>query len=350
VDILNDYKPNPDFNHLLSVLRNECPARPTLFEFFMNLPLYEQFAGELPANCPEHLKELVLTIQAYRNLGYDYAPVVQRAFSFSSQKTTKASCSMNEGAVITDRESFDRFEWPDADAVSFDFLDEVQPFVPDGMKLIAWGPNGVFETGTDLVGYENLCIMTMEAEDLVMDIFREIGSRFVRYYERCLEHDLVGAVISNDDWGFRSQTLLSPSQLRRFIFPWHRKIAEAAHSAGRPAILHSCGQLEAVWDDIIDDMRFDGKHSNEDTILPVEEAYEKYGDRIAIIGGIDLDFVCRSTLEEVSRRAEAMIERTAQRGGYALGTGNSIPEYTPVENYLAMIRPVLEQHSMGRVN
>jgi uroporphyrinogen decarboxylase len=39
-----------------------------------------------------------------------------------------------------------------------------------------------------------------------------------------------------------------------------------------------------------------------------------------------------------------MIERTAARGGYALGTGNSIPDYVPIENYLAMIRAVQETH------
>ena len=89
-------------------------------------------------------------------------------------------------------------------------------------------------------------------------------------------------------------------------------------------------------DDIIDDMRYDGKHSYEDTICPVEEMYERYHDRIAILGGIDLDFVCRSTPEAVHARAKAMLERSASRGGYALGSGNSIPAYVPDANYFAM--------------
>jgi uroporphyrinogen decarboxylase len=37
-----------------------------------------------------------------------------------------------------------------------------------------------------------------------------------------------------------------------------------------------------------------------------------------------------------------MLERTAGRGGYALGTGNSVPDYVPDENYLAMIRAALD--------
>jgi uroporphyrinogen decarboxylase len=32
-----------------------------------------------------------------------------------------------------------------------------------------------------------------------------------------------------------------------------------------------------------------------------------------------------------------MLDLAETRGGYALGSGNSIPEYVPQENYLAMI-------------
>jgi uroporphyrinogen decarboxylase len=96
-------------------------------------------------------------------------------------------------------------------------------------------------------------------------------------------------------------------------------------------------------DDIIDDMKFDGKHSYEDTIQPVEQAYEQYGGRIAILGGIDLDFLVRSTPEEVFRRSKAMLERSAGRGSYALGTGNSVPEYVPRDNYFAMVLAATEK-------
>ena len=90
-------------------------------------------------------------------------------------------------------------------------------------------------------------------------------------------------------------------------------------------------------DDIIDDIKFDAKHSFEDVIIPVEQAYEKWGSRIAILGGIDMDFMCRSTPEQIRQRCEAMLAKAATRGGYALGTGNSVPEYVPYCNYLAMI-------------
>ena len=127
--------------------------------------------------------------------------------------------------------------------------------------------------------------------------------------------------------------------MKKYVYPYHKKIVEAAHKNGRPVILHSCGNLEKVMDDIIEEIGYDGKHSYEDKILPVEEAYEQFGGRIAVLGGIDLDFVCRRTPEEVSERCKKMVERTKCKG-YALGTGNSIPNYVPAENFKAMIRAV----------
>lgn len=95
-------------------------------------------------------------------------------------------------------------------------------------------------------------------------------------------------------------------------------------------------------EDVIEYMGYDAKHSYEDSILPVEEAYHRWGDRIAILGGIDLDFVCRATPQEIKKRCRDMLRKAEKSGGYALGTGNSIPEYVPHENYFAMISVALE--------
>ena len=72
----------------------------------------------------------------------------------------------------------------------------------------------------------------------------------------------------------------------------------------------------------------------------MQQAYEKWGSRIAILGGIDVDFLCRAPLSAIRQRSRALLEQTACRG-YALGSGNSIPEYVPDENYFAMIEPAM---------
>jgi uroporphyrinogen decarboxylase len=214
--------------------------------------------------------------------------------------------------------------------------------LPDGMKLIVYGPGGVLENAISLIGFDCLCMLLVDDQDLVKDIFDAVGQRLVRYYEICAQYDSIGALISNDDWGFKTGTMLSPADLRRYVFPWHKKIAATIHAAGKPAILHSCGKLDEVMDDVIDDMKYDAKHSFEDVIMPIEEAYELWSDRIAILGGIDVDFICRSSPEQIRERCKGMLAKAEEKGGYALGTGNSVPEYVPYDNYLAMIDCVLE--------
>ena len=149
--------------------------------------------------------------------------------------------------------------------------------------------------------------------------------------------DKVGAVMISDDLGFKTQTLVSPAYLRKYVLPLHKKQAQIIHAAGKPAILHSCGQLESIMEDIIEDVRIDARHSFEDAIMPVTEFKKRYGGRIGILGGFDIDRLCRSTEQEVRDHTRMLLKECGSDGGYALGSGNSIAAYMPIENYLAMI-------------
>lgn len=246
---------------------------------------------------------------------------------------------MNEAPAFTDRAAERDYRWREPEeAYDSRYMKEAAACLPPGMKLIAYGPDGMLENMIRLIGFDNLCYAVADDPEWVGEISEKVGSRLVHYYKTVSADPAVGACIVNDDWGFHSQPMLSPEDMRRYIVPWHKKMVEAIHGNGKPAILHSCGRLDALMDDIIDVCRYDAKHSYEDKILPVEEAYERYHDRIAILGGIDVDFVCRRTEGEIFKRSAAMLERTRARGGYALGTGNSVPEYVPDDKYFAMIR------------
>jgi len=334
----------PNFENLLKVLRREKPNRATLFEFFLNAPLYEKLADPalVSANPNWQWGSLnPVVVSAFTNAGYDYTTVYGSEMRFKAKEIPgKKTISLNAGVLISDRDSFEQFPWPDPDAFDYSRLTDSEHLLPEGMKMIVWGPGGVLENTIAMVGFDSLCMMLVDDPGLVKDIFDAIGSRLVRYYELSAPYDKVGALISNDDWGFKTQTMLSPEDMRKYVFPWHKKIVEAIHAQGKPAILHSCGNLAKVMDDIIDDMKYDAKHSYEDSIEPVEEAYKHWVDRIAILGGIDVDFICRSEPGKIKERCRAMLELTRDRGGYAMGTGNSVPEYVPDENYLAMIECV----------
>jgi len=147
---------------------------------------------------------------------------------------------------------------------------------------------------------------------------------------------VISAIQMGEDMGFKSQTMLPPNVYRKYLFPWHKKLVDAVHQCGKPAILHSCGQLEAIMDDIID-CGWDAKHSCEDQIIPVWEAKKKWGDRIAILGGFDMHKISTMNEDEVRTHTRSLIDQCAAGGGWAIGTGNSVAGYVPVDNLLTML-------------
>lgn len=345
-------KREPNFEYMKKVLARQVPERPVLFEFGMNMKLYERASGSLLPEGADVFDQVKKTIEGYTALGYDYAPCYVSDFRFFStgQDLEKRnvsgkegdSVSLNEGILFTDWESYEGYKWVDPELYDDGRLDKLKTYLPDGMKIMVPGPGGILENLEYLMGYDNLCISLYEEPELIKEVSDNLGKNLLKYYKIALERDSVGFICYNDDWGFNTQTLISPEHLREYIFPWVKQIVELSHSYNKPCVLHSCGYFKSIIDDIVDDMKFDARHSYEDNIMRVEDAYEEYGSRIAILGGIDLDFVCRETPENVYRRSREMLERTAARGGYALGTGNSVPAYVPYENYMAMIRAALE--------
>ena len=339
-------KPKPNFENLLKVLRCEQPEKPVLFELYLNQSLYERLAGrKLPDD--SRLEAVRLAVDGFAAAGYDYATTHLNEFHFrilhnqavvpEKAAENTATKSLNENTVITDWASFEAFKWPEPGDFDCSHLEKINEFMPDGMKLMVMGPGGVLENVTALTGFENLCYMFYEEPELAERLFYEVGSRMLKYYQLAVQFKSVGLISSNDDWGYKSQTFFSSDIMRKYVFPWHKKIVETAHNAGIPAILHSCGYMDGVMEDIITDMKFDGKHSYEDNILPVEKSYERWGGRIAVLGGIDVDFLIRSSEEQIRQRCENMLSVSSRKGGYALGSGNSIPEYIPFEKYEAMI-------------
>ncbi len=333
------FQRHPDFeNNLLKVLKGERPARATLWELLISRQKIDRFSQiACPGDTPTDRLRMVVSAMSY--LGYDYAFCHASSLSFShifaERKHTK---SLNSGSVITDWESFEKYEWPDMKSQDYSRLEKIAPYLPEGMKIMVLGPDGVLENVIKLIGYDNLCFMLYDEPELVKAVFDNVGSRLVAYYDNAASADTVGALISNDDWGFNTQPFLSPDMMRKYVFPWHKKIVETIHSYGKPVVLHSCGNYSRIIDDVIEDLKYDARHSYEDNIVPVEDAYESLNGRIAVIGGIDVDYLARRTPEEIERRCRLMLERTWERGGYALGSGNSIASYIPDENYLAMLR------------
>ena len=239
---------------------------------------------------------------------------------------------------ISNWDEFEAYLWPDPESASTHSLEWYEVNLPEDMCII--GSHGFAhfaEHLTWLMGYETLCYSLYDQRDLVAAISERLLEMNRIILKRMLEFDGVKLIWGADDMGFRTGTLISPDDLCEFVLPGHRLMAQMSHEAGRPYLLHSCGNLSAIMEDLIGDVGIDAKHSFEDTIESVISAKEHYGDRIAVLGGIDVDFLCRASEEQIRRRVRETLEQCMPGGGYCLGTGNSVANYIPLDHYLAML-------------
>ncbi|NPV80188.1 MAG: uroporphyrinogen-III decarboxylase-like protein [Firmicutes bacterium] len=279
----------------------------------------------------EKFPDRASTVKFYYKAGYDYVPAWPRLDMVKGSLIDTRS-----EYPIKDWRSFESYSWPAITSIDYSEFETVIPILPDGMKIIGQ-IGGIFETAQKLVGYQQLCYLIFDDPILVEAIFDRLGALYEAMYKGMADIEQVGAVVISDDMGFNTQTLISPESLRRFVLPWHKRLAQIAHDAGKPCILHSCGNLAAIMDDIIENVGIDAKHSYQDTILPVTEAKRQYGNRIAILGGFDVDRLCRSNELEIRHYTRVLMNEMGNEGGYAFGSGNSIAHFVPPGNYLAML-------------
>jgi uroporphyrinogen decarboxylase len=289
-------------------------------------------------------------IAFWHRLGYDIVRF-ERALPFHMHQTVAADTApgvskerawadQHEGMVRTWRD-FERYPWPNVEDFDFFAYEYLNDHLPEGMGLVVCHAGGMFEHLSQIMSYEGLCLALMEDPDLVEAMANKLGERMVKFYQALLDLDRVVVIFPGDDMGFRTGTLVAPVHLRLYVLPWHRRFAAMAHAKGLPYFIHSCGNLEKIMPDLIDDVQIDGKHSYEDAIIPVEEFQARYGDRIAVLGGVDVHRLTTHTTGQVRQRVRDLIETCGSRGRYAIGSGNSIPSYIPLENYLAMVDEAL---------
>ena len=316
-------EPAPDFEQFRkAVMRDGKPDYVPFYELFANVEIMEAILGT-------KITDRASTIEFYYKAGYDYLP------TFPGYAMVLGNLiDRSQGYPIKDWETFDKYVWPES--VNYQEFETVGPLLPEGMKMIGQ-TGGIFETAEKLVGYEQLCYMLVDDPPLVQAVFDKLGELYVKIYTGMSQIEGVGAVTISDDLGFKTQTMIDPASLRKYVLPWHKKLADIIHAAGKPCLLHCCGNLSEIMEDIIECVGIDAKHSYEDSILPVTEAKRLYGDRIAILGGFDVDRLCRSSEQDIREYTRMLVTELGSDGGYCLGSGNSIAPFVPVENYLTML-------------
>jgi uroporphyrinogen decarboxylase len=194
----------------------------------------------------------------------------------------------------------------------------------------------LFQQVSNLIGFTPLCLMLYENRDLVRAVAEKVGTLHVQFQEVMCQFDRCGAINIGDDMGHKSATLIAPQDLREIFIPWQQRIATVANRHGKLCAFHTCGQVTAIMDDLIDTVGIDAKHSTQDCIEPITVAKQRWGARTALLGGMDVDFITRANPAQVRSYTRNILEACMSGGGFALGVGNWVADSIPLDNYLAM--------------
>ena len=328
----------PDFGRFLKVLRREGePDYVPFVELGIDREIVE-------AVLEEPVRSVADDVRFWHALGYDYVSV-KAAIPWARRRDAAADTASLPHArrewvnvhsgQIASRADLEAFPFPKPQDVDYRAIEEAIRIVPDGMGVVG-RISGVLENSMWTLGFENMALLLADQPDLVRGTLDAIGALLLNVVETLGGIDGCGAVFFGEDMGFKTATMFSPAVYRELLFPWHRRIVDAIHARGKPIILHSCGNVCAILDDILD-IGWDARHSYEDVIQPITEAKDRHGDRLSVLGGIDMDLLARGTEQAVRARVREVVAHCAPGGGFAIGSGNTVANYIPVANYLAML-------------
>jgi uroporphyrinogen decarboxylase len=292
-------------------------------------------------------------IEFMYRLGYDYIKV-QPGINFelnlphtgrgvvgqAGDRAGVRAWAQGKSGVIQNWDDFERFNWPEKSDIDFSRFETIIKLLPEGMGVI--GQYGdIFTLAWELMGLEKFAVAVYEETGLVQAIIDRLADLILYMFETMAGIDGVGILWYSDDIAYHSGPMISPLLLHRYLFPHLHHIAALCHARNIPFIYHSDGNLWPLMDDILA-CGVNALHPIEPESMDIEEVAGKYGDRLSLCGGIQVDLLSRGSPQRVVDLVRKMKDSLKGKCSWCAGSSNSIPEYISIDNYLAMVQTILE--------
>ena len=177
-------------------------------------------------------------------------------------------------------------------------------------------------------------------------VFDDRGKFSVEMVKRIIEWGGSGPMLIFDDYGYKKGLFMSPKNYREYVIPWLKEICKQAHKGDLQVILHSCGDIYQIFEDII--------NAGVDAVNPIEpttsnseynifKLNETYGDKITFIGNVSPQDLSDKDPQTILEYTKNLIKHIAPGGGFILSSGHSINPAIKLENFLAM-REALQKY------
>lgn len=330
----------PDIKQFIKTLKREKADYIPLAELGVHPLIKEKIIGR-------PVLELKDDVEFWHKAGYDYIKLqpkvdfnpakigAQENLTFSQDGTLVRKWASESHGIISTMEDFEKYVFPQKEDFDYSNFDKVASLLPEGMGVI--GQYGdIFTMTWEMMGFESFSLKLFEDPELIETLNNRLGELVLSMFEVMAAHPNVQVLWYSDDIAYTNSLLVSPMVLDQVFFPWLKKIGDVAKKYNKPLIYHTDGILYDVFDKIIE-CGVDAIHPIEPKAMNICEVKERYGDKLCLIGNVDVDILSRGTPEEVKGLIKDNIEKVGYNGGYCIGSGNSIPEYVIFENYLALL-------------
>ena len=335
----------PDIGEFIKTLRRGKARHVPIAELGIHTTIKERFLGRPVATLADE-------VDFWSRAGYDYVklqPLVDfnpanigggQHLTFSTDGSTVRKWASEGKGLITSVEEYERYRFPEKGDFDYTPFEQIRRLLPEGLGVI--GQYGdIFTMTWELMGFEAFSMALYENPELVETVNNRLGELVLSMFEYFAESDAVDVLWYSDDIAYASGLLVSPAALRKYFFPWLKRIGDLAKNSGKPFMYHTDGVLWDVFDEIIA-CGVDAIHPIEPKAMDIAEVKKRVGDRLCLMGHVDVDLLSRGSVDEVRAQVRHNIEVAGYNGGYCAGSGNSIPEYVRFENYMAMINAARE--------
>jgi uroporphyrinogen decarboxylase len=234
--------------------------------------------------------------------------------------------------------------WPNPDYLGFDTCLEALRNTGDVYRASGFW-TCFYHNIMDLFGMESYMVKMYTHPEIVQAVTDHVCAFYYEANERffTLAGDLVDGFFFGNDFGTQRDLICGPEQFNRFIMPWFRKFTEQAHQHGYQALLHSCGAIHKVIDELIDagvdclhPLQARAAHMDAETLA------RDFKGRIAFMGGIDTqDLLVHGTPDEIRDDVRRVKDLLGPRLVVSPSHEALLPNVPP-ENVLAMAEAAVE--------
>jgi uroporphyrinogen decarboxylase len=211
---------------------------------------------------------------------------------------------------------------------------------PDRFRVFQIGFS-LYERAWTLRGMARLMLDFYDHPDFVRELLVAIADYNIAQVREALKYD-IDAVYFGDDWGQQCGLQMGAKTWREFILPQLRRMYGAVHEGGKYVMIHSCGDVDELFDDLIS-AGVNCFNPFQPEVMDVDELLPRYRGRLTFHGGLSTQKTLPYSTPDAVRRATCRLLELGENGGFIFAPAHDVEGDVPLENMLAAIETVQRQ-------